>query len=442
MNVGIALAFALTTSAARAEEEISTQERPSSTIEMSPVQLLQLAEQLERDDRQTDAEAALKALIQDNDVKIRSEARFRLAQMLAKKGEFLGAAGLYREILNEQPDAERVRVELAYVLIQAGDERSARKLLRQAQAGNLPPEVAMVISQFSSALRSTKPVGVSMEIAVAPDNNINRSTSAQMLDTIIAPIELSEDARQQSGIGAQISMQGYARAKLSPNTNLLVRASTLGRLYLAPEYNDIASSLLAGVETGNAEKKAVISIGRTWRYFGQQPYAMSNALSSTLAFGVNRQSQIEIDLNISDTHYRKNRLQNGVIAGVSIAYDHAMGAKSGFRLSGTVQRQSARDPGYATLSASVGATYYREIKNFTMSSELNFRWLAADKRLFIFPKTREESYMGVSVSAAVRHYKFLGFTPLVRINWEKNRSTVGLYDFSRFSSELGLSRLF
>ena len=36
----------------------------------------------------------------------------------------------------------------------------------------------------------------------------------------------------------------------------------------------------------------------------------------------------------------------------------------------------------------------------------------------------------------------LGFAPLVRVSFERNASTIGLYDYSRLASEFGPARAF
>src|SRR5262249_54206792 len=158
-------------------------------------------------------------------------ARFRHGQMLAQQGDLAGAAALYRAILAEQPDAQRVRIELSALLSRMGDEGDARRELRHVDRGALPPEVRQVVNQFADALRSTEPVGGSFSIALAPDQNINRATRSDTLDTIIAPLQLSEDAKAQSGTGLEIGAQVYGRTPIATHVNVLGRLSTQGDFY-------------------------------------------------------------------------------------------------------------------------------------------------------------------------------------------------------------------
>ncbi|KAK0350275.1 hypothetical protein LTR94_029687, partial [Friedmanniomyces endolithicus] len=108
---------------------------------------------------------------------------------------------MFRALLDEKPEVLAARLELARMLAAIGREQEARRELRQAQASGVPDEAAAMVDRFARALRSQKRLGGVFEIAVAPDSNINRATEARILDTVIAPLTLSDDARARSGAG-------------------------------------------------------------------------------------------------------------------------------------------------------------------------------------------------------------------------------------------------
>ncbi len=64
--------------------------------------------------------------------------------------------------------------------------------MRQAQAGGLPPEVARFVDRYSAALRDQKPLGASIDIAPAPDSNIDRATRSQTLGTVLGDFTFDE----------------------------------------------------------------------------------------------------------------------------------------------------------------------------------------------------------------------------------------------------------
>src|SRR5581483_8677364 len=182
---------------------------------LSAVQLFDAAERAKQAGRTADALALYEALTRDPDPEIRAEARFRRGMLLADLHRYREAAESFRALLDEKPNAARVRLELARVLALMGDVSGARRSIRQAQAAGLPPDVALVVNQYANALRSPKLLGGSFGLALAPDTNINRATASRTLDTIIAPLTLSSDARAHSGIGLELGGQAYARIPLN-----------------------------------------------------------------------------------------------------------------------------------------------------------------------------------------------------------------------------------
>ena len=199
-----------------------------------------------------------------------AEALFRRGMLLGALKRYAEAATVFRAFLDQKPGTPRVELELARVLAAMGDESGARRALRQAQASGLPSDVAVVVDQFAVALKSRKRFGGSLEMALAPDSNVNRATSARTLDTVVAPLTLSKDARERSGIGLKLSGQGFARVALSERLALLPRLSASANIYRASQFNDIAGSMLLGLEWRAGRDRLTPAIGSTMRWYGGQ----------------------------------------------------------------------------------------------------------------------------------------------------------------------------
>jgi hypothetical protein len=105
-------------------------------------------------------------------------------------------------------------------------------------------------------------------------------------------------------------------------------------------------------------------------------------------------------------------------------------------------RQSLQDPGYSTASGAINALVYREIGQATLVGSLGYSHLEADKRLFLFPLRRVDDRHNMSISGTFRQFTYMGFAPLLRLSYERNHSTVGIYDYSRVASEIGITRAF
>jgi len=116
--------------------------------EYSAPQVFDLATKAQNANDTATAITLYRALEHDPDVDVRCEARFRHGQLLESQKLYADAAVLFRAVLDEKPDATRVRLELAKVLALSGRENAARRELRAAQAGGLPPDVARLVNQF------------------------------------------------------------------------------------------------------------------------------------------------------------------------------------------------------------------------------------------------------------------------------------------------------
>lgn len=404
--------------------------------------VFRLAEEAVAGGRIADAIAMLKALTADPDDEVRTEARFRLGKTYAAQGKLTDAAVLFRAILDEKPGAQRVRLELAAILVQMGNLSEARRALRQAQAGPLPPDVAQIVDQYSAALRSLKPVGASFEITLAPSTNINRATTSTTLDTIIAPFELSDDARAQSGVGVRLGGQAWVAAPLWPALRATLRLSGQGSVYRETRFNDMLGAAEAGLDiySGRSRFRPTVSVSHRW--FGGVPYAMTygGGIGWTRALG--KRGQIEIEASAVRADYRTNDLQDGAVYDASIAVERAFSPRFGGRLTLTAQRQTAADAAYATATGGASALLWREAGATTIFASFGISRLEADARLGILPDRRKDWLVRATGGLSWRRWRLFGFAPVVRVSYERNVSTTQLYDYRRFGAEVGLTRAF
>ncbi|MES2442616.1 MAG: surface lipoprotein assembly modifier [Pseudomonadota bacterium] len=409
---------------------------------LKAAQLFEIADQAVAAGRPQDAEAIYRGLAHDPDVEIRNEARFRLALMLSLLGRHPDAAVELRAILDEKPGSPRVRLELARVLALAGEDAAARRELRQAQAGGLPAEVSHVVDQFANALRSRKPFGASLELALVPDSNINRATDAQTLDTIIAPLELSDDAREQSGLGARIAGQAFFRVPVGAHLAIVPRVSGQGEFYRRKQFDDASASALIGLEWSPGRERFQLSGGGTYRWYGLEPYARTATASLNWQHPLSRRAQLSAALTAADTDYRLNDLQDGALFNAELGIERAFNARSGGGITLSATRQTARDPGYANVAAGATLVTWRELGHTTAFATLTTRGLEADARLLLYPERRRDLLLGGSIGATFRGFKLRGFAPLVRVSYERNFSTVGIYDYRRLAASFGITRAF
>ena len=409
---------------------------------LSSVVIFAEADAAQATGRTEDALALYKALARDPDLEVRTEARFRASMLLVALGRDREAALSLRSLLDEKPRASRARLELAAILARMGDDLAARRALREAQLAGLPPDVALVVDQFANALRSAKQLGGSLEVALAPDSNINRSTSARTLDTIIAPLTLSAEARRQSGLGIHIAGQGFARLRVTDRLTILPRLSIGGNVYRVHAFDDISGSLLAGIERRGGRDRLTVSVGSTWRGYGERLYARTNTATADWLHPVGRRAQLTISGSAARASYRSNALQDGGLFDLTGTGEYALSPRTGVGATLGISRQTARDPGYSTVAANGSLFGWREAGQTTLFASAGVRRTEGDARLFLFLNRRREWLIQLSGGATMRALKFRGFAPFIRAGYERNTSSVGLYDYARVFTNFGITRAF
>ena len=378
MLVAVVLVAAMPAHAREADE-------PSPPVSLTAAELFAYADRARDAGDFATAEAGYLALTHDADLELRTEARFRLARMYAYQlGRKRDAAVLLRRILDDKPDAGPVRLELARVLADLGEYHAARRELRAAQASGLPPDVAQLVRFYANALNTTKRLGGSVDIAIAPSSNINRATNSDTLDTVIGDFALSDDAQAKSGIGLSLKGQAYTRLALSPEADLLVRVNAAGDFYPESTFDDLALSFQAGPQLRSGRDRLALSLTAARRWYGLEPYTYSYGVSGIWDHPIDDRTQLSVDATALRQESEVNRLQDGgrysIAVGIDRAFSNAAGG--GVRVFGS--RDDARDAGYANTSSGGSIYVYQEVRRTTVVLSTAFRHLESDARLFLY----------------------------------------------------------
>ena len=142
------------------------------------------------------------------------------------------AIARFRAMLIRDPTLPRVRLDLALAYFRAGEDSSAAYHFRQVLGDeDLPPVVRARTLAFLDTIRRRKTWSVNAAVALAPDSNINAATSSREVNLFGLPAQLSEDARQTSGLGLNASISGGYEARISPDLRFRTGASLSTRTY-------------------------------------------------------------------------------------------------------------------------------------------------------------------------------------------------------------------
>jgi len=172
---------------------------------------------------------------------------FLRAEVAKNTGDTDSAITYYRQILDKEPDALRVRLELGLLYFLLEDDTKAELQLRYALAGQLPEAAVEKVDAILDQIRRRRDWGFYVEFALAPDSNINAAPNDSEIDVFDLPFRLDDDAQESSGIGAETALGGYYNIELTPDLEWQQSARIDALLYEETDFNDLNVNLRTGL---------------------------------------------------------------------------------------------------------------------------------------------------------------------------------------------------
>ena len=207
----------------------------------------------------------------------------------------------FRGMLVQDPSQLRVRLELARALFSRGncirppanlfkhllgdDCWAAEQHFIRVLGADVPPQVVLNVRRFIQICRARKRATGSLSLALAPDTNVNTSTSAQTVNIFGLPFQLDDQARATSGIGvvgafgAEIQ-RPLPKFKWMPGAaaRLRVGGSIFRRDYSGGDFDDSNYGVYAGPRFINTKGQMSILFQADQRAVNGRPYSRQYGL--------------------------------------------------------------------------------------------------------------------------------------------------------------------
>jgi outer membrane protein len=412
------------------------------SMELSVAQVFELAEQATASGDFDQAIAILKVATQDKNPDYRAEARVRIARLLERKGDERGAIYWYRQLLDEQPEAVAVRIELARALLSLGEEGAAAAELRRAEAVGLPREVSRAIRNASDMLWSNRPIGIDLSLGLAPDTNVNSATSSDTVTIFGLPFQVSDDGKAHSGVGLTFSADVVARQRLSSTSRLIIQAVAAGRVYRDNRFNDVSYSISAGPEirlSRSIRVRPAVLIGR--RIYATDKLYDFHGLSGIGQIAIDAKSQITVEGNWTDFDYGADRAgQSGPAYITSFAYDRAFSGRFAARTGISVGRAKAQDPQFSTKTVSGDLTLSRDMGHWTLWTRGSLTRLKGDAAYALLGVRRDDRIIEAEGGLIFRRLSVLGLSPQIRVSYTRAISPIFFFRYRRLRSEISLTK--
>ena len=374
----------------------------------------------------------------------RPDVLFLLADIAVTEKNYEKAIDLYRHILVKEPNATRVRLELARTFFMIKDDENAEHHFRITLGdSDLPPGVTENVERFLAEIRARKRWSINLMVSLAPDTNLNNAPSSETVVIGGLPYRLSDDSRKTSGMGIASTLGGTYIAPVSDQLQIQASANLWRAEYGDSDFDDMIVTGAAGPNLlFPGGKVAVLATGYR-RWYANELYSYAVGGRINLSYELTRRLLLETTVEGLHVHYDTQPFRNGplVVADASLTY--GLSSSSFVRLLGGVTREQTEAEPLRNTGFKFGVGVYTDLPyGFTAYVEPQGIRTTYDETDPLFGQTREDTNLRVRTSLSNRQINVLGFMPVFSYIYSKNWSSIDFYDYDRHQFMIGVTRQF
>jgi tetratricopeptide (TPR) repeat protein len=417
-------------------------------LEVSPEGLLAIADRLVSAGRFDEARPYLEALTPVSGLAM--ERQFLEGYIAAESDDLPLAAKKFRAVLAIRPEMTRARLELARVLMLQGKDRAAEYHFRLAEEDNsLTPDIRRTVYAARSVIRNRERWSLSLGFGLAPDTNINSATSDRTVDVLFGdvslPLELSPEARKNTGIGQTLAITAQGRAPLGSRLALAARLDGYGVNYQKSFADDVAVLLAAGPEfSPNDRLRFTAEALAARRWYGGRLATRQSGLRLSVEKRLSRGGGLGLELEARHGISEINSGFDGWTYSGRATYEHVIGRSLFASGSIFARRDSLASEVYSQTEFGAMAGIGGEMPHgLNMGFSTQFSRARYDDPIRLLdPAARRDWRMSARLYVASRRLRIGDFTPSISYTYSRNASNVDLFDFNRQRLEVQVTRLF
>lgn len=369
--------------------------------------------------------------------------RFQRARLAERQGDLEAAAGFYRDMLLDEPDALRVRLELGRVYFLLEDDTKSQLQFNYALAGDLPEPVVANVRRFLRQIKARRRWALGFDFAFAPDTNINAATSKREVELFNLPFRLNDDAREESGVGIDFRLNGRYDVPLTSNV-LLRQTGTLRRVdYDGGNFDDMNLALSAGPLLRRGDDEYSLAVQGGYRWFRDDRYSQFYGLRGSWRGRITDRTELQIGLQGLQLEHETNERLDGPRYSISIDPFYSLSPQSLLRGALTLDREETDDPTERSTGIFLGVGLFTELPaGFNIYVEPGIELRHYEEELVAFGDRKDSITGSFEINLRNRQLDFYGFTPLIGTILERRWSKLDFFEFERARFTLGVTREF
>lgn len=370
---------------------------------------------------------------------------FLSGQIAEQLAQFGAAKKYYQLMLDQQPNLERPRFEIAKMYAAQGERLSARYHLDYLLKTTQDKRIKSITQEALKSLnRPRYEVGANMY--ALPSNNINQGSQEKTVNINGYEFELSEQSQAQSGVGLGFGLQG--RVYFGKNYQAYAGASyQMNDRRGKSNDNDWRSLSLGYVFKPTDNNKIDCHIGPAWQYFQHKLLAKGVDLACSGEYTQAKNTWL-YSQGVQRFLYEKpyTHLQGNTYSS-RLGWKRPLVSEQGqdnhiIGLSINREDYQAKSKMDTNKSYGLTANYDVAMGMWLFNTQLNLSKTEYGARNPFFAKIRQDKRYHASFGLTHRRLSFFGVNPYLQFNYVNKKSNIPLYTYNEAYVNLNIRKVF
>jgi tetratricopeptide (TPR) repeat protein len=356
------------------------------------------------------------------------------------RGDVAGAVEEFREILRRDPQAVRVRLDLALALYRVRDYAAALYHFELALSADLPAQAKANALRFVRDIRQRESYW-ELNVALVSDSNVNYATRATDVPIGEARFRLSEDARAKAGTGLMVTVSG--RESFGAGLDNYVSVYAEDTNFKASRFDLFYGALTLGHTFALGSHDVSAEAGGHYANWGER--SLYDGWVAKLAdnWRVRPDTLIAASFDARELRYGEFAFLTGMQYAFNLDATRALFGSTTVRVGASTIRQGAQSPSSAYDASGVRLELQSELPHaFTVGTRVETYWFRYGAPDTIFGIVRHDRRSLLELTLLRRDLRWRGFSPRLIVGYNLGVSNIPLFEFDRSYVRLAVTRQF
>ena len=354
-----------------------------------------------------------------------------------------------RTILIDQPDLERVRLELARAFYLNGDDGLARDHFERVLAGNPPPSVVFNVKLFLDSIRARRRWSTYLGAALLPSTNIGRDPHENTIITIpgLPDFPFRPDETSKSGVGISVWAGGQYYYPLAERVRLLLGSDASLQQYPGKKFDRMSLSGHVGPnwQRGrNTEISLLANVRKNWVV--ASPYSSDLGAKLQVRHRLTRRINLTGQAYWQRSDYRTSKFLDGTLRDFALYGNWLITPTVRAEAAAGYARERPKNPLYHYTSRweRIGVSVILP-RGYTLGASYELRrkqYKGGSIFATLDGLSRRDRTRILRASVYNRAFTLYGFSPQLAITNEAQKSNGQFHNYKSTSGELRFVRQF